>query len=64
MTMAVRTLDLALNVQIVQPVFASSEYTVPSWLPTKTRPPATVGRARANVALGNPNAHFSFRRGA
>src|SRR5579864_5806380 len=63
MTMPDRTAALAWNVHIVQPLLASSAYTVPLWLPTNTRPPATVGSARAVVAFGNPNAHFSVRRG-
>src|SRR5689334_13963095 len=53
----------ALNVQNVQPVFASSAYTVPFCAPTNTRPPATVGCAYAETVSGNPNAHFSFRLG-
>ena len=57
--MPLRTPDFAWNVQIVQPLFASSAYTTPLWLPTNSRPPATVGSARADVALGNPNAHFN-----
>src|SRR5437867_9296406 len=63
MTMPVRTGPFAWNVQCVQPVFASSAYTMPLWLPTNTRPPATVGSARAVTALGNPNAHFSVSFG-
>src|SRR5258708_13503256 len=47
----------------MQPLLASSEYTVPFWLPTNTRPPATVGCDQAEVASGNPNAHFSESRG-
>src|SRR5437773_12020959 len=43
----------------MQPLAASSEYTVPFWLPTNSRPPATVGCDQADVASGNPNAHFS-----
>src|SRR5579872_787438 len=58
-----RTAAFAWKVQIVQPLFASSAYTVPFWLPTNTRPPATVGSARAVVAFGNPNAHFSVSFG-
>src|SRR5689334_23635903 len=53
----------ALNVQNVQPVFASSAYTVPFCAPTNTRPPTTVGCAYAEIVSGNPNAHFSFRFG-
>src|SRR5258708_832114 len=47
----------------MQPVRASSEYTVPFWLPTNTRPPATLGCAHADEASGNPNAHLSAKRG-
>src|SRR5262245_58696631 len=43
----------------MQPVPGSSEYTVPFWLPTKSRPAATVGCDQAEVASGNPNAHLS-----
>src|SRR6185503_19784034 len=50
----------------MQPLFASSAYTVPFWLPTNTRPPATVGCDHATDASGNPNDHFnaSFGRSA
>src|SRR4051794_23426685 len=44
---------------MMQPLFASSAYTVPFWLPTNRRPPATVGCDQADVASGNPNAHFN-----
>src|SRR5262249_60372760 len=47
----------------MQPLFASSAYTVPFWLPTNSRPAATVGCDHAEVASGNPNAHLSERRG-
>ena len=47
----------------MQPLFASSEYTVPFWLPTNTLPLATVAWDQADVASGNPNAHFSESRG-
>src|SRR5471032_835558 len=47
----------------MHPLFASSEYTVPFWLPTNRRPLATVGCDHADVASGNPNAHFSESRG-
>ena len=47
----------------MQPVFASSAYTVPFWLPTNRRPPATVGCDHAEVASGKPNDHFSFSFG-
>src|SRR5689334_13068900 len=53
----------ALNVQMMHPVLASSEYTVPSWLPTKTRPPATVGGAKAIVVPGKPKAQRSTSLG-
>src|SRR5579863_5700452 len=36
---------------------------VPLWLPTNTRPPATLGCAQAEVASGYPNAHLSLSRG-
>src|SRR5262245_10708504 len=52
-----------LKVQYVQPVFASSEYTVPFWVPTKIRPAATVGWPYADSVSGNANAHFSLRAG-
>ena len=42
-----------------EPLFASSEYTVPFWLPTYSRPPATDGCAHDEVASGKPNAHLS-----
>jgi hypothetical protein len=60
---AARMALCVLNVQNVQPVFASSAYTVPFCAPTNTRPPATVGCAYAETVSGNPNAHFSFRVG-
>src|SRR5687768_2091608 len=60
---AVRTPASAANVQTTQPDLASSEYTVPSWLPRKIRPPATVGCAHAADAFGKPNAHFSLSPG-
>ena len=47
----------------MQPVRASSAYTVPFWLPTNTRPPATVGCDHATEASGNPKAHFSASLG-
>src|SRR5438105_14689123 len=47
----------------MQPVRASSEYTVPSSLPRKRRPPAMVGWPNVDVAFGNPKAHFSFKAG-
>ena len=36
---------------------------MPFWLPTNSRPPATVGCDQADVASGNPNAHFSVSFG-
>ena len=43
----------------MQPLRASSAYTVPFWLPTNTRPPATVGCDHATDASGNPKLHLS-----
>src|SRR5687768_12098103 len=63
MLIAVRTPPSALNVQWVQPVFASSEYTMPLVLPTNTRPAATVGWPDADDTPGKPNAHFSVSFG-
>ena len=63
MVTAARTLAAAGKYQWMQPVEASSAYTLPLWLPTKTRPPTTVGWASAATSPGKPNAHFSFRRG-
>ena len=54
-----RTPLFAVNVQWMHPDFASSEYTVPFWLPTNSRPLATVGCDQAEVASGKPNAHFN-----
>src|SRR5271170_7074034 len=48
----------------MQPLFASSANTVPFWLPTKTQPPTTAGCAQADVASGNPKAHFNSSRGS
>src|SRR5207237_4672953 len=50
--------------QYTQPLSALSEYTVPLWLPTNTRPPTTVGCAFASRSPGKPNAHFTLRRDA
>src|SRR5215831_5983219 len=47
----------------MQPVFGLSAKTSPLSLDTKSRPPTTTGCARAAMTPGNPNAHFSFRRG-
>src|SRR5215510_12118706 len=47
----------------MHPLFASSAYATPPWLPTKTRPPTTVGWDQAIAASGKPNAHFSVRLG-
>src|SRR6266571_1914308 len=49
------------NVQCTQPVFASSTYISPSAVAMYRRPPATTGCVPAEVAPGNPNAHFSLR---
>src|SRR5262249_2195226 len=62
-TIPVRTPAFAWNVQTMQPLFASMAYTVPLWLPTKPRPPARVGAARAVTAFGNPTAHLSVSFG-
>ncbi len=53
-----RTLPFASNVHTMQPDAAFSEYTMPFWLPTNNRPPATVGCAHADVASWKPKAHF------
>ncbi len=60
---AVRTPPSALNVQCVQPVSASSAYTVPLSLPTNTRPATMAGLPYACVPPGKPKAHFSFSFG-
>ena len=60
---AVRTPPSALKVQCVQPVFASSEYTMPLVVPTKTRPAATVGWPDADDTPGKPKAHFNVSFG-
>src|ERR1051325_5302213 len=62
MLIAVRTPAPAGYVQKMHPVAASREYTAPLTLPTNTRPPATVGCAKAIGSLGNPKAHFSLGR--
>src|ERR1700688_3645708 len=48
----------------MQPLFASSAYTVPFWLPTKTQPPTMVGCAHADAASGKPKGHFNSRCGS
>src|SRR6266403_427220 len=45
------------------PARASSANRSPSASPTLTRPPTTTGCVPPELAPGNPNAHFSFRRG-
>src|SRR5215467_3094941 len=47
----------------MHPVFASSEYTVPFWLPVKRRPLTTVMPPHAEFESGKPKAHFNLRRG-
>jgi hypothetical protein len=47
----------------MHPDLASSEKTVPFWLPTNNRPPEMVGCDHAEVASGNPSAHLSLRSG-
>jgi hypothetical protein len=54
----VRTPLCAVKVQMMQPLLASRAKTVPFWLPTNSRSPATVGCDHAEVASGNPNAHL------
>src|SRR5688572_3813812 len=61
--MAVLTGASGLNTQYWQPLLAFSEYTALPALPTKTRPPTTVGCANARLTPWNPKAHFSFKRG-
>src|SRR6266481_973537 len=61
--MAERTSALTTVLQCAQPVAASSEYTVPSWLPTNTRPRCTAVCDRIEVASGNANTHFGLSRG-
>ena len=63
MTIGARNCAVALYIQYMHPVRASSEYTVPSRLPTKTLPPKIVGCVEASVAPGNPKAHFSLSFG-
>src|ERR1043166_2102626 len=62
MLIAVRTPAPAGYVQKMHPVAASREYTAPLTLPTNTRPPATVGCAKAIGSLGNQNALFGWGR--
>src|SRR5712672_1630510 len=47
----------------MQPDFASRAYTTPLRLPTNARLPATVTCEPDADTPGNPNAHFSLRRG-
>ena len=47
----------------MQPVFALSAKRSPLSLPTNMRSPRIAGCERAELTPGNPNAHFSFRRG-
>src|SRR5437879_4068017 len=63
MVTALRTPASVSIIHRMQPVWASSEYRSPSQLPAYTRPPNTTGCALAEVAPGNPNAHFNLRRG-
>ncbi len=44
----------------MQPVCASSAYTVPSLLPVITRPSTMLGCPKAVVPLGKPKAHLRF----
>src|ERR1700733_13619425 len=63
MVIALRTPAAGRYDQYTQPVAASSEYTWPISLPTKTRPATTVGCPNAEVPPGKPNAHFNCRCG-
>ena len=63
MVTAVRTWLCDLNVQYRQPVFASSEYTVPLPLPKKSRPFTTVGWLKTVAASANPKAHLTLSLG-
>src|SRR5260370_37875243 len=63
MVTAVRTWLCDLNVQYRQPVFASSEYTVPLPLPKKSLPFTTVGWLKTLAASGNPKAHLTLSFG-
>src|SRR5262249_37641764 len=61
MEIAVLTVADARKVHQLHPVAASSEYTVPSSLPTNRVPANEVGWLYVAAAPGNPNAHFSLR---
>jgi len=60
---AVRVAPWVWKVQITQPLLASSAKTRLPWLPTNTRPPATVGWDQACEVSGKPIAHFSLSFG-
>src|SRR5437762_12386247 len=62
-TIDARIPAFAANVQMLQPLAASSEYTIPFWLPTNRRPPAIVGCAHADAVSGNPSAHLRWSLG-
>src|SRR5690349_13065564 len=47
----------------MHPVLASTEYTYPMSVPTKTRPETIVGWPYAESPVGYPNAHFNFNCG-
>src|SRR5262245_798605 len=47
----------------MHPRLASSAYTSPLSLATKSRSPSTAGCDRAELTPANPNAHFSFNLG-
>src|SRR6266850_907252 len=51
------------SLQYMQPVFASITNSSPSAVETYTRPPTTTGCVPAELAPGNPKAHFSVSRG-
>src|SRR5258708_12251885 len=63
MLIAVRTPPSAANDQYAHPLPASSEYTRPVSLPTKTRPATMDGCEYACAPPGNPNAHLSVSVG-
>src|SRR5260370_40528213 len=63
MVTAVRTWLCDLNVQYRQPVFASSEYTVPLPLPKNSLPFTTVGWLKTVAASANPKAHLTLSFG-
>src|SRR5215469_10154890 len=63
MLMAERTGAADLYDQYEHPLAALIEYTDPVSVPKNTRPPTTVAWPFIVLEAGNPNAHFSLRRG-